>query len=489
MPSRSVASVLAGVATLAACALGASAQLPTPPVDIADVADVATGLTQPLFVCAPPGDAGRLFIVQQNGIILVKVGAAAPTAFVNISTRLNSSSGEQGLLGLAFAPDYAVSRAFYVYYTAAGGGAAGQSVVSRMLASAANPNVADIAETRLLLIAQPFSNHNGGCMHFGPDGLLYIGTGDGGSANDPNNAGLSPNSLLGKLLRIDVSGDDFPADANRNYRIPAGNPYASGGGLPEIWSIGLRNPWRWSFDRGTGDLYIADVGQGAAEEINFVPGNGGSTRNYGWRLREGNARPSTFTSDWAAFGTSQTVWEAPAQGGGTFGSNYLATLTAPVYAYAHGTGALQGNSVTGGYVYRGRQIRPWHGRYFFADFVRARVWSGVVSGDAWGSFLDVYTILNPLTPATAITSVSSFGEDAAGELYIVQYGSGLTGRVRKIVPRFHPLDVNYDTVVNPDDLGDFITAYFAPHISADWDFNGMLNADDLGDFITDYFGP
>ena len=475
------------MAALAACAPIAHAQLPTPPVDIADVADVATGLTQPLFVCSPPGDTTRLFIVQQNGIILVKVGAAAPTIFLNIATRLIGSAGEQGLLGLAFAPDYATSGAFYVNYVAPGGGAAGQTVVARFFRNADNPNLADNVETRLLLIPQLFSNHNGGCMHFGPDGLLYIGTGDGGSGNDPNNSGLSPNSLLGKLLRIDVSGDDFPADPNRNYRIPAGNPYAAFGGLPEIWSIGLRNPWRWSFDRATGDLYIADVGQDTTEEINFVPGNGGPNRNYGWRLREGNARPSAFSSDWTAFGTTQAAWQAVTGPGRTFGSDYLATLTSPVYTYTHGTGALQGNSVTGGYVYRGQQIRAWYGRYFFADFVRSRVWSGVVSGGVWGSFADVYTILNPASPGTAISGVASFGEDASGELYIVQYGSGATGRVRQIVPRFNRLDVNYDTVVNPDDLGDFITAYFAPDLSADWDFNGLLNPDDLGDYITEYF--
>ncbi len=465
----------------------ANAQLPTPPADVADVIDIATGLTQPLYVCSPPGDTARLFIVQQNGIILVKVGAGAPTIFLNVSARLIGSSGEQGLLGLVFASDYTTSGAFYINYTAPGGGAAGQTVIARYFRSAGNPNLADNVETRLLLIAQPFANHNGGNMTFGPDGLLYIGTGDGGSGNDPNNAALNTSNLLGKLLRIDPTTDGFPADVNRNYGIPAGNPFAVSGGLPEIWAIGLRNPWRWCFDRTTGDLYIADVGQGLTEEINFVPGNGGPGRNYGWRLREGNARPSAFANDWTAYGTTQAAWQAVTTPGNTFGGDYLATLTGPVYTYIHGTGALQGNSVTGGYVYRGRQVRAWHGRYFFADFVRSRLFSGVVSGGVWGSFLDVYSILNPASPATSISSVSSFGEDAAGELYIVQYGSGASGRVRKVVPTFSPLDVNYDSVVNPDDLGDYITAYYQGYIACDWDFNGILNPDDLGDYITEYF--
>ncbi|MFN0012319.1 MAG: PQQ-dependent sugar dehydrogenase [Phycisphaerales bacterium] len=493
MSARSVRAFTAVAAVVAVSLLPAAttAQLPTPPADVADVIDIATGLTQPLYVCSPPGDTTRLFIVQQNGIILVKVGAAAPTTFLNVSARLNSASGEQGLLGLVFAPDYAATGAFYINYTAPGGGASGQTVVARYFRNSVNPNIADNVETRLLLINQPFSNHNGGCMHFGPDGLLYIGTGDGGSGNDPNNSALNTSDLLGKLLRIDPAIDGFPADPNRNYGIPAGNPFAISGGAPEVWAFGLRNPWRWCFDRANGDLYIADVGQGLTEEINYVPGNGGASpvRNYGWRLREGNARPSGFANDWTAYGTTQAAWQATTTPGNTFGSDYLATLTGPVYTYAHGTGALQGNSVTGGYVYRGRQVRAWHGRYFFADFVRPRLFSGVVSGGVWGSFLDVYSILNPPGPATSISSISSFGEDAAGELYIVQYGSGASGRVRKVVPVYDPLDVNYDTVVNPDDLGDFITAYYQNDIRTDWDFNGSLNPDDLGDFITEYYTP
>lgn len=417
----------------------ASAQL-----DLGNLQEIGSGWSSPIYADTPPGDNTRLFVVQQGGLIrLVVNGTVQATNFLNVSSLLTPSSGtvtnpvnasgstvngtftisrggEQGLLGLAFAPDYQTSGVFYINYVAARNvwsvntqsGTAidlGRTVVARYTRSAANPNVADPNGQIIFTADQPFTNHNGGCIHFDGNGLLFIGMGDGGSANDPGNRALDPNNIHGKLLRIDPSGDDFPADPNRNYRIPPGNPYAAGGGAPEIWARGLRNPWRWSFDALTGDLWIADVGQDVQEEINFVPGNGGPARNYGWRIREG---------------TRNTGLSA--------GAFDVSNLTAPVYTYLHGAGALEGFSVTGGYVYRGHAIPAWRGRYFFADYVNRNVWSARMVNGVWTDFMHHTDQLNNLGTTTTlrIQNVSSFGEDNTGELYIVQHN----GRIRKIVP-------------------------------------------------------
>lgn len=488
--------------------------------DLGNLQENGTGWSAPLLAVSPTGDRSRLFVVQQGGRIRLLVnGVLQATDFLNVSSLLaptpgtvsltgcfdtdcNSATacvnatqnftlargGEQGLLGLAFAPDYATSGVFYINYVAPRGNYSpsntcpasatavdnGRTVVARYTRSAANPNVADASGTIVFTVDQPFSNHNGGNMYFGPDGFLYIGMGDGGSGNDPGNRALNPNELLGKMLRIDPSSDAFPADPNRNYAIPAGNPFASGGGAPEVWARGLRNPWRWSFDRLTGDLWIADVGQGAIEEVNVVAGNGGPGRNYGWRVREGN---------------NSTGLSA--------GGFDISNLTPPVFTYPHSGGTINGVAVTGGYVYRGHAIASWRGRYFFADYGTARPWSFRLVNGVATDFIDHTTMLSNLSPG--ISQITSFGEDAEGELYIIQGG----GRVRKIVPQL-PIpcaaDVDDGTSlgrpdrgVTIDDLLYFLSLYADGDIRADVDdgtatgtYDDGVTTDDLLYYLDRY---
>ncbi len=309
---------------------------------------VASGLRRPVFGTAAPGDPNRLYIVDARSpgltpantanirILDLTTNSLLPTPFLSIP---NVSTGsEQGLLGLAFHPDYASNGRFFVNYT----DAVGTTIVQEYNRSTASPSVADPASARpILSIAQPFNNHNGGWMDFGPDNHLYIATGDGGSGNDPfNNAQTITGSLLGKMLRINVNADDFLADPNRNYAIPANNPFVGRTGDDEIWSYGLRNPWRPSFDRLTGDLYIADVGQGAREEISVQPAGSSGGENYGWDVREGMV------------------------------GNPVAGAIDPIFEYPR----TVGQSITGGYVYRG-PIPELQGHYFFADFVSNRIMS------------------------------------------------------------------------------------------------------------------
>jgi autotransporter-associated beta strand protein len=258
----------------------------------------------------------------------------------------------------------------------------------------------------VLSITQPYSNHNGGWLDFGRDGHLYIAMGDGGSSNDPHNYSQDRSSLLGKMLRLDVSGDDFPTDATRNYRVPATNPFVGQAGMRgEIWAYGLRNPWRNSFDRATGDLYMGDVGQSAREEINFQPAASAGGENYGWRVREG-------TISTGLTGQSGTP------------------LVAPIYDYVRGSGTFQGLSVTGGYVYRG-PVAALDGQYFFGDYVRGRLFSLVFNGTTPGAFNGTnFTSRTDWTASTTTTAgtignISSFGEDAAGNVYLVSYGGSV----------------------------------------------------------------
>jgi glucose/arabinose dehydrogenase len=334
----------------------------------------------------------RLFVVEKGGAIKIicRANSTLLGTFLDISG-LVSNGGEQGLLGLAFDPQFAVNRRFYVSYTDRNN--VGNSVIARYLVDPNNPNVALAAADEIIMtLVQPFANHNGGMIAFGPaDNLLYIGFGDGGSGGDPGNRAQNVNDLLGKLLRIDVNTDGFPADPMRNYGIPASNPFV-GAGADEIWSIGLRNPWRYSFDRQTGDLYIADVGQNAWEEVNASASpNAGRGINYGWRIMEGM---HCFNP---AFGCDMTG------------------LTLPVVEYDHPTGC----SVTGGYVYRGAAIPALQGTYFYGDFCGGFVRSFRlgVGGSATEEF-DWMT----LRPGGNITS---FGEDEAGDLYIMTSGGGL----------------------------------------------------------------
>jgi glucose/arabinose dehydrogenase len=321
--------------------------------------------------------------VEKGGLIKI-VNKATNTligTFLDLSL-LVSTGGEQGLLGLAFDPLYASNGRFYVSYT----DASGNSVIARYVVSS-DPNVAlSVADRIILTVAQPFANHNGGMIAFGPDGMLYIGFGDGGSGGDPGNRAQNPAELLGKLLRIDVSqGTPAPQPA---YVVPQTNPFfGQSGKREEIWSLGLRNPWRFSFDRQTADLYIGDVGQGNWEEVDVAASanGGGHGVNYGWRVLEGN---HCFPPGTACSATG---------------------LTAPLLEYDHAGGAC---SITGGYVYRGTAIPALRGTYFYADFCAGFVRSfRLVNGMAGDAF--DWTALSPGA------NITSFGEDAAGELYIM----------------------------------------------------------------------
>ena len=345
---------------------------------------VASGLADPILLLAPPADTSRLFIVEKQGTVrIIKNGALLSTPFLDIQS-LVSTGGEQGLLGMAFEPDYATSGRFIVSYT----NTAGDTRIARYHVSA-NPDVAAPATDEILVSeAQPAENHNGGMVAFGPDGMLWIGLGDGGGGNDEYGNGQSKDDLLGSMLRIDVSGAT-------GYTIPSGNPY-SAPDRPELWNIGLRNPWRWSFDRQTGDLYIGDVGQSTREEINVaLTANGRSPgANYGWPITEGNiCRPPTS------------------------GCN-ISGLTSPALDYPHG-GAC---SVTGGYVYRGTRLSGIQGTYFYGDYC--------------GRWVRSFRMLGPVVteekswPALDPgADILSFGEDARGELYVLS----ADGAVNRIV--------------------------------------------------------
>jgi len=369
----------------------------------------ATGFSAPVGIFQDPTNASVQFVVQQGGLIrAVQAGQVLPTDFLDLRSAI-SSGGERGLLGLAFAPDYASSGTFFVNFT----DPAGNTVIARFRRSA-NPLVADPSSRYDLrfggvpFIVQPYANHNGGNLAFGPDGYLYIGMGDGGSGNDPEHRAQNPAALLGKMLRIDVN---VPDSHPPGYVVPPDNPFYQGGlpgVLPEIWAFGLRNPWRYSFDDvsrgGTGALVIADVGQSAFEEIDYEPrGRGG--RNYGWRNREG---------------AHNNVTNLP--------SAFL-PLTDPIFEYDRS----QGQSVSGGFVYRGTSLGPSYlGRYFFADFVSGRVWSiGLTvanTGEATASGLVEHTA--ELGGTAALGNVSSFGLDSRGELLVLNYAAG---RVLRIV--------------------------------------------------------
>jgi glucose/arabinose dehydrogenase len=377
---------LAMILLLKGCGGGSEAGMTPPPgTDGITLRPIASGLDFPLYLTAPAGDA-RLFVVEKSGRVrIIRNGALRPAPFLDISDRV-SSGGEQGLLGLAFDPHYATSGRFYVDYTDRNG----DTRISRFRVSA-DPDLADAASEEILLtVDQPYSNHNGGQVAFGPDGYLYIGMGDGGSGGDPEGHGQNPNDLLGSLLRLDVSGAT-------GYAVPPDNPYAGGGGRPEVFSIGLRNPWRFSFDRATGDLYIADVGQDAREEVDVSPAASGGGRglNYGWNRMEGTA----------CYGASGCD-----RGG----------LVPPVTDYTHADGC----SITGGYVYRGSALPNLAGTYFYGDYCNGWVRSFRYDGGQATTPRDWPT----LRPGGQITS---FGEDASGELYVMQQD----GKLFQIVAR------------------------------------------------------
>ena len=332
----------------------------------------------PITSIASAGD-DRLFLTLQTGKILIYAGGQIrPAAFLDLASSI-SCCGERGLLGLAFHPQFSSNRFFFLDYT----NAAGNTVIARYQASAGNPDAADAASgVTLLTIAQPFANHNGGQLQFGPDGYLYIGMGDGGSANDPLCNGQRDDTLLGKLLRLDVNQN---VSTPPFYGIPPSNPFAGPGApLDEIWAKGLRNPWRFSFDRATGDLYIADVGQSAREEIDFQPRSSAAGENYGWKIMEG-----TLCGAGGSSGCPAGVLPCNSPG-----------FKSPIYEYGHvGSGNCTA-TVIGGYVYRGAAYPQLTGVYFYGDY-------------CFGWLFGNSQMLTPNVP-----QLTTFGEDASGELYL-----------------------------------------------------------------------
>ncbi len=377
---------------------------------------IASGLTRPTWLGSPAGDFERIFVIEKQGIIrIIKNGVLLATPFLNIDplvTGGTSDFSEQGLLAMAFAPNYETSGVYYVHYTGAGG----VTTIARYTRSA-DPDVSNVAADIIFTQAQPFANHNGGWMEFGPnDGLLYIGLGDGGSFCDPSNNAQNINSLLGKILRIDVNGDDFPADANRDYRIPPSNPFAGATpGADEVWQYGLRNPWRCDFDTN-GDLYIGDVGQDRWEEIDFVPDGNAGGMNFGWDCMEGAHCSSDSPSSCTSVGCT------------CFGAG----LVDPIHEYLQaGTANC---SVTGGVVYRGCKIPDLRGTYFLSDFCSNQIWSFRYNGVAVSDFQTRTAALQNSIDGFFVSSIVSFGEDALGEVYIVDQGSGAGGgEIFKIV--------------------------------------------------------
>jgi glucose/arabinose dehydrogenase len=371
---------------------------------------VATGLTNPVAFVMDPADPSTFYVVEQRGTIRsVRAGAVSPAFFLDLRSQI-SSGGERGLLGMAFPPDAVESRRFFVNFTDPNG----HTVVARYTRDAqgrvdVNTRFDLVWPDGRRFIQQPFANHNGGHLAFGPDGYLYIGMGDGGSGGDPLNHAQNPDSLLGKMLRIDVS---VPDSDPRGYRVPDDNPFVDRqpvAALAEIWAFGLRNPWRYSFDDvargGTGALVIADVGQVAREEVNWEPPGAGG-RNYGWRIREGR-------------------------------SPYDARLPAafqPLIEPIHDYPRSDGQSITGGLVYRGSALPAmFNGRYFFADYVAGRVYSiGVSLNDRQeATAVDLLVLTDMLGGSQELGLISSFGVDADGEMYLVSYSRG---RILKIVP-------------------------------------------------------
>lgn len=394
----------------------------------------ATGFTLPLGIFHA-GDE-RLFIVEKSGIIKVRQKNGAISNFLDITSLVSYTgqvNSERGLLGLAFHPDYKNNGYFYVNYTRKSPTNDGATVVARYKVSASDSNIADASSANVLLvISQPYSNHNGGCMHFGKDGYLYIGMGDGGSANDPLNKGQTDTTLLGKMLRIDVDG-------GTPYGIPASNPFVNSANVrPEIWAKGVRNPWRFSFDKITGDMWMGDVGQDAWEEINFQPFTSSGGENYGWKCFEGT---SVFSS-------------CPSISG----------VTDPVFVYDHS--AAGGFSVTGGHVSRSAKYKGAWEYYFFADAVNQHLWA---TKNDNGTF-NTTKILN----GTAGASNVSFGEDVYGDLYLVKHSSGTIQKLKETgtaQPKAYLLN-NFNNSIcegNPLEL----EALFHPDLTYQWRKNGQ----------------
>ncbi len=366
-------------------------------------ARVASGLSLPTFTGSAPGDANSLFVTEKNGILKrVDLVTGATTTFLDLHTDNFGSGSEGGLLSVAFDPGYATNGKFFVYVNTP----AGDIQIRSYVRSASDPAVADLAsKTVVIEIPHPtYRNHNGGQLVFGPDGYLYASVGDGGSGNDPSNNAQNVDVLLGKILRLDVNGDDFPTDANRNYDIPATNPFVGQAGADEIFALGVRNPWRMSFDSATGNLWIGDVGQNAVEEIDMIPAGSNGGQNFGWRIVEGTRQ--NFPGSTAGF-------------------------TPPVYEYKHPIGF----SVTGGYVYHG-PASGLEGAYIFGDYVTSKIFA-LLPGSSHAEAVDITDRI--VNSAGLIENISSFGLDAQGRLYVVDL---VTGSIDRLTPSAASADGN-----------------------------------------------
>lgn len=359
---------------------------------------VTKGFERPVWAGVPEGFEDKLWVMEQVGKVWIvdrKTGEREKEPFLDIVGDVSRRGNEEGLLGLAFAPDFAKSGRYYVNFT----DREKQTRIVRFTSENRRTTAPGTAEIVMVYPSEE-TNHNGGWLEFGPDKMLYIGNGDGGSGNDPRNHGQSLDTLLGKILRIDVS-------PRTGYVVPPDNPFLKNkDAKPEIWAYGVRNPWRCSFDRKTGDFWIGDVGQNHWEEINFVPSGKGSGANYGWRLREGDR-------------------ETPRKGtGGPLPEGAID----PIYTYNHGMGERDGLSVTGGYVYRG-PVKELQGRYVFADYQNPRIWSFVQKDGKVTDFKDHTKDLQP--EGGRINLISSFAEDPQGNVFIIDH----TGPVYQIVGR------------------------------------------------------
>jgi len=361
---------------------------------------VAKGFERPIWAGVPKGVTDKMWVVEQAGqvwIVDLKTGERDKEPFLDIRGDVSRKGNEEGLLGLAFASDFLNSGRYYVNYTDDT-----KEMLTRIVRFTSNDKKTTDPKSGEVIMKYPsvYRNHNGGWLGFGPDNMLYIANGDGGSGNDPENHGQLLESYLGKILRIDVSPET-------GYTVPADNPFVKDkSAKPEIWAYGLRNPWRCSFDRKTDDFWIGDVGQNQWEEINYMPHVKGAGANYGWRLREGNK-------------------ETPQKG---TGGPMPKGAVDPVYVYNHGNKDNEGLSVTGGYVYRGK-IEELQGRYVFADYQNPRIWSFVLGNGKATDFQDHTKALQP--DGGRINLIPSFAEDDGGELYIVD----MTGPIYRIVER------------------------------------------------------
>jgi glucose/arabinose dehydrogenase len=357
---------------------------------------VGEGFKQPVHLTAPPNVLDRVYVVEQAGVIrILQNGKIVPKPFLDIQDRVKAG-GERGLLSLAFHPSYAENRRFFVYYTDRNG-----DLITAEFTRGSDPDRADVSTERRILAIEhrKYANHNGGQLAFGPDRFLYIGTGDGGSGGDPDNHGQNLGSLLGKLLRIDVD----KRGGERPYAIPPSNPFIKRkGAAPEIWAYGLRNPWRFSFDRATGDVYIADVGQNSWEEVNVQPASSHGGENYGWRLMEG-------------LHCFNPPVKCPTDG-----------LTSPVFEYPTGPSG----TITGGVVYRGCRMPNLHGTYFYSDYMKGFIRTFRYDQ---GQATKPDDVTRQLTAASrgGKHSISSFGEDGRGEVYFLDHQRG---EIYQVIP-------------------------------------------------------